>query len=68
MAGGSGHLGKLVAGFLADAHPGLPALGDQPGKAVVLALAGHDDVVKTATAGPQRLFDRVHAVEDFHER
>ena len=67
MAGCSRDLGQLVAGLLADANAGLAALGDQFFEAGVLALAGYDDVIKTPTAGLERLFDRVHAVENFHE-
>jgi hypothetical protein len=67
MRGGSGGLGELVAGFLTDADAGLTALGDEFFKTGILAFAGYDDVVKTPAAGLERLFDRVDAVENFHE-
>lgn len=67
VSGGSGHLGELLAGFLADADTGVPALGDQAGEAIVRAFAGDHDVVKAAAAGAQGLSHRMHPVEDVHE-
>ena len=67
-AGGLGQLRQLLARLLADADPGLAADGDQPFEAVVMAFAGHQNLVKAALAGLERLFNRVNSVENFHER
>ena len=36
-------------------------------KAVAFTLAGDQHVVKPTPAGPERLLDRMHAVQNFHE-
>src|SRR5579859_6857438 len=68
MGGGSRQLGDLLARVLPDAHARLTAFGDQPVETIVLALAGHHHVVEPPATRPQRLFDRMYAVEDFHIR
>jgi hypothetical protein len=68
MGRGLRHLGELFAGFLADADAGLAAKGDQAFEALVLALAGDDDLVEAALASLESLLNRVHAVQNFHER
>lgn len=68
MGSGTGELGELLTGLLADAHTGLPAVRDQAGNAVVMALAGHKDVVKSAPASPERLLDWMQTVENFHKK
>ena len=67
MGGGFGQLGELVARLLTDADAGLAEGGDQLFEAKIVALAGYKDVVKAAAAGFEGFFDRMHAVEDFHE-
>ena len=66
VGGGAGQFRQLLPRFLAHPDAGLAALGDQAGQAIVLALAGHHHVVKTAPPGPQGLLDRMNPVEDFH--
>jgi hypothetical protein len=68
MSSRSGHVRELFARLLTDAHSGLAALGDQPRNAVVVALAGHHHVVESSPAGPEGLFHRVNAVQDFHKK
>jgi len=63
---GSGELGELVAGLLANADAGFSAFGEELLDAGVVALAGDEDVVEAAAAGAQGFFDGVEAVEDFH--
>src|SRR3984885_15312867 len=60
-------LGQLLAGLLAHPHTGLPAIGDEAGEPVVVALASNENVVKTAAARLKRLLHRMEAVENFHE-
>lgn len=60
------HLGQLLPGFLAYPHSGLAALSHQASEAIVLAFAGHQNVIETPPAGAQRLFHRMNAVEDLH--
>jgi hypothetical protein len=60
-------LGQLLAGLLAHPNTGLPAIGDQAGKPVVVALASNENVVKTAAARLKCLLYRMEAVENFHE-
>jgi hypothetical protein len=67
MSGSFGHQGELVAGVLADADAGLAKGGDQALQAEVFALAGDQNVVKTAPAGLESLFDRVYSVQHFHK-
>ena len=64
---GLGAEGKLFAGLGADADAELAAERDKLLKPGVVALAGHQHVVKTAAAGAQSLLDRVQAVQNFHE-
>jgi hypothetical protein len=66
MSRGFGHQGELVAGVLADADAGLAKGGDQALQAEVFALAGDQNVVKTAPAGLESLLDRVYSVQHFH--
>jgi hypothetical protein len=71
MGGGLGHLRQLLAGVLADADAGLATGGDEAVKAQILtllqALTGYHHLVEAAAAGLQGFFNRVHAVENFHE-
>ena len=66
MRGGLGAEGELVAGLGVDADAELAAEGDELDETSILALAGHEHVVKMAAAGAQSLFDRVQAVQEFH--
>ena len=67
LVGGSlGELGQLLARLLADADAGIAAEGDEALDAGIFALAGHQNVVKAAAAGLERLLDRMQAVENFH--
>ena len=66
VGSGSGELGELFARFLANTDPSLAALGHEMSKAVVMALAGYEYVIKTAAAGPECLLDGMQAVENFH--
>ena len=66
MRDGAGQLGEVLAGLLADADAGLAAGQDEAREAVVLALAGDDDVIEAAAAGAKGFLDRMNAVENFH--
>ncbi len=63
---GAGELGELLAGLLTDADAGLAAGEDEAREAVVLALAGDDDVIEAAAAGAKGFLDRMNTVENFH--
>jgi hypothetical protein len=66
-----GKQGELLARFLADADAGLTGGRDEAFQAEALALfealAGDEDVIKAAAASLEGFFNRVHAVENFHE-
>jgi hypothetical protein len=49
-----------------DADTGLTEGSDELFETQVVALAGDKDVVKTAAASLESLFDRVYSVQDFH--
>ena len=70
VSGSFGGERELLARFLADADARVAALDDETGNArvmaVVLALAGDEDVIEAAAAGLERFRDRMQAVEDFH--
>ncbi len=67
LVGGSfGGERELLARLLKDADAGLAALGDEAVEAVVVALAGDEDVVEAAAAGLESFLDRMQAVENFH--
>jgi hypothetical protein len=57
----------LLAGFLADADACLAKGGDEAFETQVFALAGYNHLVEAAAAGLEGFFNRVHAVENFHE-
>ncbi len=63
----SGKLGKLLSPFLAHAHPGRAAGGDKAREPVILALASHQHVIETASAGFERFLHRMHAEENVHK-
>lgn len=67
VSGSFGQLSELVAGFLADADAGLTEGGYEVFEALVFAFAGYKHVVEASPAGLERLFHRVHAVQNFHE-
>jgi len=71
VGGGSGELGELLAGLLKDADAGGAALGGEVQEAGVMtgfkAFPGQQHVVKTAAACAKSFFNRVNAIEDFHE-
>ena len=56
----------MVTGLLADAYPGITALGDEPGEAIVVAFGGDENVIEPAPSGFEGFGNRMHAVEDFH--
>jgi hypothetical protein len=66
VGGGAGAEGELITGLGEDADSGLAAKGDELVEAEVVALAGHQHVVKTAAAGAESLLDRVQAVQEIH--
>ena len=66
MRCGSGNLRELVSRFLAHADACLPALCDEPNKPVIVALGRNQNIIEAALAGPQRLGDRVHTVQNIH--
>jgi hypothetical protein len=66
VCGGLSQLRQLVAGFLLNADSGLAAESDKPLQPLVMPLAGHQNVVKAASASPDGLFDRMQSVENFH--
>ena len=57
---------ELLARPLEDANSGVAALCDKAGEAIIVALAGDEDVVESAAAGLQSFSNRVQAVENFH--
>jgi hypothetical protein len=59
--------GELVARLLQDADAKLAAEGDELFEAQVVALAGHNYMVKLALAGLEGFLNRVHSVQNFHE-
>jgi hypothetical protein len=67
MSRGLGQQRQLVAGFLANADTGLTAQIHKPLQPLILPLAGDENMVETPLAGLERLFDRMHPVQDFHE-
>jgi uncharacterized protein YdeI (YjbR/CyaY-like superfamily) len=67
MSRGFGHQSELVAGVLADADAGLAKCSNEALESEVFSLAGDDNVVKTAPAGLESLFDRVNSVQHFHK-
>ena len=67
MGGGFGEEGELLAGVLADADAGLAEGVDELFQAKIVAFAGDQNVIEAAAAGLEGFFDRVHAVENFHE-
>jgi len=64
---GLGDLRELVARLGADANAGLATLFDEALQAVIVALAGDEDVIEAAAAGLECFLDRMQAVEDFHD-
>jgi hypothetical protein len=70
VGGGLGESGEGVARLGADIDAGFAAQGGNGGEAGVLtaaeALGGEADVVEAASAGAQRFFDGMKAVEDLH--
>lgn len=66
VGGGSGYLGELLAGFLADADSGFAADSDETPEALILALAGDENMIEAAAAGAECLLDRMNTVENFH--
>jgi hypothetical protein len=67
VGGGFRHHRQLVAGFLADADAGLAKGGDEALESEIFAFAGYQHMVKATPAGFEGFFDRVHAVQNFHE-
>jgi hypothetical protein len=67
VSGSLSELGQLLAGFLEDTHAGFAAKGDEALQALVVAFAGHQNVIKAAASGLEGFFDRMQAVENFHK-
>jgi hypothetical protein len=67
VAFGLGHHRQLLAGLLTDADASLAAEIDEALKAIVLPFASHQNVVKAALACLEGFFDRMQAIENFHE-
>jgi phosphopantetheine adenylyltransferase len=57
---------ELLARPLKDADACVAALGDEAGEAVVVALAGDEDLIEAAATGLESFRDRMQAVENFH--
>jgi hypothetical protein len=68
VGGGLRAQGELLARLLQHANAELAAEGNELFETQVVALAGHDHMVKLALTGLEGFLDRVHAVQDFHER
>jgi len=66
VSGSFGEQGQLLARLLADADTGVAAEGDEALQALVVALAGDENVVEAAAAGLEGFLDRMQAVENFH--
>ncbi len=58
---------ELLTRLLADADAKLAAEIDELLDSGIVALGGHQDVVKPATSGLESFFHRMQAVENFHE-
>ena len=67
MGWGLGQLSEVVAGFLADADAGLAKGGYEALQTEIFAFAGYNHLVKATPAGLEGFFDRVYAVQNFHE-
>ena len=67
MAGSAGDGGQLLAGLLGDPDSAAAAGGDDGFKARVMPFAGNEHLVKAAPSGAQSFFNRMQAVENFHE-
>ena len=67
MGGSFGSESQLVARLLANADTGLAALRDEALEPLVLALAGDENVIEAAATSLEGFFNRVQAVENFHE-
>jgi hypothetical protein len=67
VGGGLGELGQLLARLLADAEAGLAAEDDQALQALIVPLAGHQNMVEAPTSGLDCLFNRMQPVENFHK-
>jgi hypothetical protein len=66
VSGGFGECGQLLARLLADADAGVAAEGDEALQALVVALAGDENVVEAAAAGLEGFLDRMQAVQNVH--
>jgi hypothetical protein len=58
---------QLLPRLLTDADAKLAAESHELFEAGIVALGGHQDVVKAATAGLESLFHRMQSVKNFHE-
>jgi hypothetical protein len=67
MGRGTGELGEVFAGFLADADTGKTAVGNEMGESFVVALGGYEHMVETAATGLESFGNRMHAIQDFHK-
>ena len=67
MGSGFGGLRELIARLGTNPDACLPAYSNDAFQPVILALAGYQNVIETAAAGTQRFFNRMEAVEEFHE-
>jgi hypothetical protein len=66
VIGGFSSDSELLAWPLKDANAGVAALDDEAGEAIIVALAGDEDVVESAAAGLESFRNRMQAVENFH--
>ena len=66
VIGGFSSDGKLFARSLQDANASVTALRDKAGEAIIVALAGDEDVVESAAAGLESFSNRMQTVENFH--
>jgi hypothetical protein len=63
----SGNLSQLLTRLLPHAHSSLPAGRNQPSEPLVMPLAGYENMIEATTAGAERFFDRVNAIENIHK-
>jgi hypothetical protein len=68
MSGILGHQRQLLARLLADANANLPAERHKLFQPGIVPLLGHENVVKTPPSSLERLLNRVHPVQNFHEQ
>jgi hypothetical protein len=68
VGGGFGQQGQLFTPLLPHADAALATEGNEALQAHIVPLAGYDHVVKPPLSRLERFLDRMHAIQNFHER